>query len=110
MERLEEANRLLAEGYQAGEPGMENNPTIHKEIAEISGNMVLSIIMNVLMDIHALRMKNIKLDEKGKEGVLRQHEKIIDAIRRKDEPLAFECMRRHILQMHKLHTKLDKGT
>ena len=108
VERLEEANRLLAEGYQAGEPGMENNPTIHKEIAEISGNRVLSIIMNVLMDIHALRMKNIRLGEKGKEGVLRQHEKIISAIRKKDEPLAFECMRRHILQMHKLHTKLDQ--
>ena len=108
VERLEETNRLLAEGYQAGESGMENNPTIHKEIAEISGNKVLSIIMNVLMDIHALRMKNIRLGEKEKEGVLRQHEKIISAIRKKDKELAFECMKRHILQMHKLHTKLDQ--
>lgn len=109
VERLEEANRLLAEGYQAGEPGMENNPTIHKEITDISGNKVLSIIMNVLMDIHALRMKSIKLDEKGKQGVLRQHDRIIDAIRQKDEQLAFECTKQHILQMHKLHSKLDKG-
>ena len=75
VERLEETNRLLAEGYQAGESGMENNPTIHKEIAEISGNKVLSIIMNVLMDIHALRMKNIRLGEKEERRSARQHEK-----------------------------------
>jgi GntR family transcriptional repressor for pyruvate dehydrogenase complex len=106
--RLEKANQELAEGYYSSKPGGENNPTIHKIIAEVSGNRVLSIIMDVLMDIHALRMKSIQLDEKGKKGILHQHGQIIDAIRSKDERLAFEAVRKHILHTYKLHTKLEK--
>ncbi len=108
IERLEDAHRIHEEWYQTGDPTIENNPLLHKEIASITGNEVLCIIMNVLMDIHAHRMKHLKLDEKGKKGVLRQHKMLITAIKKNDPERAFENMKNHVLQVYRMHSKLEE--
>jgi len=101
IERLEETRPILQEAYRSGDPVIENNPRFHILIADISENRVFKIIMKVLMDIYSYRMRNIKLDEKAKKTIIRQHDKIIEAIKKKDKEMAFENMRRHIIKVQK---------
>lgn len=105
---LKETNRKLREGYKTGDPGIENNPRIHRAIAEITNNKVILIIMRVLMDLHTLRMRSIKLDDSSKERILRQHEELIEAMDNKDSEAAFEIMKRHIIQVHDIHTQIEE--
>jgi DNA-binding FadR family transcriptional regulator len=101
IKRLREANLKLGKGHKTGDPAIENDPTIHSIIADISGNRVFSILMNVLMDIHSRRMQTIKLDAKTKAGIIRQHDSIITAIEKKDKELAQRRMKEHILKAQK---------
>ena len=107
--RLEEANRIVRDGYK-GEAAVENNPILHKELAEITGNRVLSIMMNVLMEIHASRMKDIRLDSRGKKMILDHHERIVAAIKKRDKESASENMKKHILETHDLLLKAESRT
>jgi GntR family transcriptional regulator, transcriptional repressor for pyruvate dehydrogenase complex len=104
--RLEEANRIVRNGYKS-KAADENNPILHKELAEIAGNAVLSLILNVLMEIHAYRMKDIKLDARGQKAILDQHERIIDAMKNRDKDSASDAMRNHIVETHKLLMKAE---
>jgi len=108
VESLRQANKTLREGYKTGDPAIENVPNSHRIISQISGNRVIWMIMDVLMDVHTARMSNIKLDDDAKEQILAEHEKIIEAIRKKDQKTAFERMRRHILNVHEIHMRMEK--
>ena len=108
--RCEEANRKLKTLFEMKDPMIQHDTAIHTLIAEISGNRVFAIIMNVLMDIHAYRMRNIKLDDKGKKEIVRQHNRIVEAIKKKDEKKAYEAMKSHVLKVQKLHSEAEKKT
>jgi GntR family transcriptional repressor for pyruvate dehydrogenase complex len=108
IERLEEANRALEEGYKSGDPAVENNPAIHRVFAEASKNRLCVLLMTALMDIHAYRMRNNKLDEGAKKKIIRHHNKIIESIRNKDAKMAHESMETHILEVHKIHAEIEK--
>jgi len=108
VQRIEEANRALQEGYKSGDPAIENNPAIHKVIAEASKNRLCALLMTALMDIHAYRMRNNKLDERAKKKIIGHHNKIIESITEKDAESAYENMKTHILEVHKIHTKIEK--
>jgi GntR family transcriptional regulator, transcriptional repressor for pyruvate dehydrogenase complex len=101
IRRLREANQKLEEGYRTGDPAIENDPAIHSIIADISGNRVFSILMNVLVDIHSRRMQTIKLDAKTKASIVRQHDSIITAIEKKKKELAQRRMKEHISKTQK---------
>ena len=62
IERLEEIVRQLQEEFDSDNPiiAYERNPTFHNVITEITGNQVIIIIMQVLMEIHAFRMSKFK--------------------------------------------------
>ncbi|MFZ7110876.1 MAG: FadR/GntR family transcriptional regulator [Desulfatiglandales bacterium] len=110
IERLKEANRKLQEGYKIGDPARENVPNTHRVISRITGNKVIRMIMDVLMDVHTLRMSTIKLDDQSKKQILAQHEDIIEAIMKKDPQMAFERMREHILNVHGIHKEIEEGS
>jgi GntR family transcriptional repressor for pyruvate dehydrogenase complex len=110
IERLEEANSALEEGYKSGDPAIENNPAIHKVIAEASKNRLCALLISALMDILAYRMRNNKLNEKEKKKIIRHHSEIIDSIRKKDAKMAYENMKRHIVEAHKFHDRIEKKT
>ncbi|MFH1489909.1 MAG: FadR/GntR family transcriptional regulator [Pseudomonadota bacterium] len=111
IERLNEVVRQLREEFDSVNPviGFERNPTFHSIIAEITGNQVFIIIMQVLMEIHTFRMNQFDLDEKTKKTILEQHKGIIEAIRNKDRAAAFERMKSHVLDVHLLHKSLDES-
>jgi GntR family transcriptional regulator, transcriptional repressor for pyruvate dehydrogenase complex len=107
IERLKQTILLLREGYKSGDPKIENNPRIHKTLGEMSENRVIQMIMGVLIKVHAERMSTIRLDDKSKKMILRQHEGLIDAIVKKDPELARERMKKHILSVHGIHKKME---
>lgn len=108
IERLEKAEQIVEHGHKSGEPAIANNPILHLEIAEITGNKVLSLMMNVLMGIHAFRMRNIKVDAKGKKLVRDQHDSIVAAIKKRNAKMAYENMKRHIVQAHRDLLKAER--
>jgi GntR family transcriptional regulator, transcriptional repressor for pyruvate dehydrogenase complex len=107
IERMVEANGALEEGFKSGDPAIENNPAIHKVIAEASKNRLCALLVTALMDIHAYRMRNIRLDEKAKKRIISHHNDILDSTRKKDASVAYENMKRHILEVHRIHTRIE---
>ena len=109
--RLEEIVGQLREEFESENPiiAVERSPTFHSIVAEITGNQVVIIIMQVLMEIHSYRMSQFKLDEKAKQTIVSQHEGIIEAIKKRDTKEAFEKMKKHILDVHKMHKRLEEG-
>jgi len=106
--RLEEANRKFQILYETKDPFTQYDPTIHTLIAEISGNRVFAIIMAVLVDILAYKMRNIKLDDEARKKIIHQHNSIVEAIKRKDKKMAYEAMKSHILKAQKQLLEFEK--
>ncbi|MBW1801437.1 MAG: FCD domain-containing protein [Deltaproteobacteria bacterium] len=98
------------EGFKTGDVLIEHNPNpnLHNVIAEITGNHLLIILMEVLMGITTHRFSSIKLDTKTQKAIAGGHKNIADAIAKKDEESAFEAMKQHVLSVYKTHTVLEK--
>ena len=111
LERLRDSNHALKQGFQANDAYVEHNPepNLHKTIADITGNRMLIILMEVLMEITTKRFSHIKLDSKTQNQIAREHERIIEAIEEKDPEQASECMKDHILSVYHSHEKLEEG-
>jgi len=109
IKKLEATNKRHAGELMSGGAASEHDQSVHSLIAEISGNRVFALRMKVLTDIHAVRMKNIRLDDKGKRALIRQHEQIIEGIKKKDPEMAHEKMRRHIMDIQKELSRLEKA-
>ena len=109
VELLEEITRDQLKGFDSENPVMQfdRNPRFHRIIAEMTGNQVFIIIMQILLEIHAFRMNQFKLDEKTIRKITHQHDGIIEALKKKDKELAFEEMRKHVLAVHQMHKALD---
>lgn len=106
--RLEQINQTLKDLFDTGDPFRENDPRIHTVIAEISGNKVLAITVKALMEIHAARMREIKLNQRVKKDILHYHEEIIGALKAKNKELAFEYMKKHVLSVRDALISLEK--
>ena len=109
IELLEEITRDQLKGFDSENPVMQfdRNPRFHRIIAEMTGNQVFIIIMQILLEIHAFRMNQFKLDEKTIRKITHQHDGIIEALKKKDRKLAFEEMKNHVLAVHQMHKALD---
>ncbi len=109
IELLEEITRDQLRGFDSENPVMQfdRNPRFHRIIAEMTGNQVFIIIMQILLEIHAFRMNQFKLDEKTIRKITHQHDGIIEALKKKDKELAFEEMKNHVLAVHQMHKALD---
>ena len=112
IELLEQITRDHLAGFDSENPVMQfdRNPRFHRIIAEISGNQVFIIIMQILLEIHAFRMNQFKLDEKTMQSITHQHGDIIAALKKKDKELAFAEMKKHVLAVHNMHIELDTKT
>jgi GntR family transcriptional repressor for pyruvate dehydrogenase complex len=109
IELLEEITSDQLRGFVSENPVMQfdRNPRFHRIIAEITGNQVFIIIMQILLEIHAFRMNQFKLNEKTIREITHQHSGLIEALKRKDRAMAFEEMKKHVLAVHQMHEQLD---
>jgi GntR family transcriptional repressor for pyruvate dehydrogenase complex len=106
---LEEITADQLQSFDPKNPVMQydRNPRFHRILAELTGNQVLMIIQDILMEIHAHRMNKIKLDKKVIKKITSQHQGIIDALKKKDSKLVYDRVKAHVLSVHKMHAQLD---
>lgn len=111
LEKLKDSIRALNEGFQSNDAYVEHNPepNLHKTIAEITGNRMLIILMEVLMEINMKRLSHIKLDQRTQNQIATDHKRIIEAIKKNDPEKASEYMKEHILSVYHSHEKLEEG-
>ena len=81
----------------------------HVAIAEITGNRVYAIIMEVLTEMHASINSYIKMDMKAKKAIIDQHLAILKEIENHNPEMAGKKMRNHILYMKKEIARLEKN-
>lgn len=86
----------------------DRNPRFHRILAELTGNQVLIIIQEILMEIHAHRMNQITLDKQAIENIAADHKGIIEALKKKDSKTVYDRVRAHVLSVHEMHARLDE--
>ena len=84
----------------------DRNPRFHRILAGITGNQVLMIIQEILMEIHSHSMNKIKLDAQTIQRIASQHQEIINALKKKDSKLAYEHVKKHVMSVHEMHERL----
>lgn len=84
----------------------DRNPRFHRILAGITGNQVLMIIQEILMEIHSHSMNKIKLDERTIQRITSQHQGIINALKKKDSKLAYDRVKKHVMSVHEMHERL----
>jgi DNA-binding FadR family transcriptional regulator len=106
---LEEVTRDQLKSFDSDNPVIQHdrNPRFHRIITEITGNQVYIIMMEILMEIHAFRMNQFKMNKGAIREITGQHDEIIEAFKKKDKDMAFEKMREHVLAVHNLHMEFD---
>jgi DNA-binding GntR family transcriptional regulator len=63
--------------------------------------------MQILMEIHAFRMNQFKMNQDAIREITCQHEEIIESFKKKDRAMAFKKMKEHVLAVHNMHIELD---
>lgn len=107
---LDESIRVLEEGFKTGDVTLEHNPNpnLHRLIAGMTGNQLLIMIVDVLMDKTCQRQSSIPLDSQSKSTIAADHKAVVQAIKSKDSQMAFDAMKRHVLSVYEIHTELER--
>ena len=110
IDLLDESIRVLEEGFTTGDVTLEHNPNpnLHRLVAEMTGNQLLIMIVDVLMDKTCQRQSTIPLDSHSKATIAADHKAVVQAIKSKDSQMAFDAMKRHVLSVYEIHTELEK--
>lgn len=110
LKQLKESLHVLNQGFLSNDAYIEHNPdpNLHKIIAEIGGNRLLIILMDVLVEITTKRFSRIKLDQKTQNHIAEEHESIVRAIEKRDPAAAAAAMKQHILSVYHTHEELEK--
>jgi GntR family transcriptional repressor for pyruvate dehydrogenase complex len=95
---MQELERCLAEGHL----GVEEDSNLHDEIARSTHNQYhisvqASLRSHVIAGMNVTRSLSLRRSTPQLRAVQTEHEKIVDAIRRKDSDEAFAAMRTHVL-------------
>lgn len=95
LERLAEEFRVSLDGDDVGECA-QADMLFHDAIYESTGNARLIQILNNLREqMYRYRMEYLK-DRQSHAQLLREHEEILDALKRHDERMALEVISRHV--------------
>jgi GntR family transcriptional repressor for pyruvate dehydrogenase complex len=106
---LEEITKEQLESFDPQNPvtKFDRNPRFHRILAEMTGNQVLMIIQEILMEIHSHSMNKKKMNQKTIQRITSQHQGIINALKKKDSKLAYERVKKHVMSVHEMHERLE---
>jgi GntR family transcriptional repressor for pyruvate dehydrogenase complex len=96
---LAEMKRLLAHaGQNLGDDTVlsETNMAFHQRVALASGNAVIAEILDVLSNLFHDEQRMILDIHGSRQNDHREHERILEALEARDEPLAVERMSAHL--------------
>ncbi|CAM3863627.1 FadR/GntR family transcriptional regulator [Kibdelosporangium persicum] len=96
IDAMESALRLMAEEISAGEKGAEGDRRFHAAVTAAARSPLLAEFMAVIAD-QITESRHESLRQPGRpRSSLRQHQRILDAIRKEDPRAAAAAMRRHV--------------
>jgi len=100
LKELEEALKSMYLDVQTGRLGEEADMRFHYTVAKASKNKILLRLMNAIADVmhHALKASRTRLyeEESTPERLYKEHMRILEAIKQKDEAKARYCMLEHL--------------
>jgi GntR family transcriptional repressor for pyruvate dehydrogenase complex len=103
LEQVQELGRILDEAEENLDDDERLNSVnmqFHSKIAEASGNSVTAQLLAVLHDLFTEEQRLILGIFGSREADHQDHLQILDAIERRDGPLAVERMRTHLESVH----------
>ncbi len=94
---LEEAHLKYENKIQLGESGEDEDLNFHLQIAEISENSVLKLMMRIIAPdiLKNLNKRNLKRDKSHKD-IINEHQEILYQIIAKDPKASKNAMRKHL--------------
>jgi DNA-binding FadR family transcriptional regulator len=99
---VERLRAVLGDEAASGAPGHHSHE-LHNVLAELSGNPVLALFVDVLVSLTEHHMRPVEAlavaaggDRQSLEGARRAHEAIVEAVVAGDAALARHRMRRHV--------------
>lgn len=97
VERLQALVNQQAEALESKEGPGRLALEFHRLVARCARNLTLEVTMNALADVTREAVLQIDLSEGAvHEHVVTFHQKIVNAIKRHDEDLAYDLMERHV--------------
>ncbi|RXT07140.1 FadR/GntR family transcriptional regulator [Ammoniphilus sp. CFH 90114] len=109
LNQIKENVCQLQKSYKDKAFMIQNNREFHRLIAQFSGNTMLLLLMNTILDSIDHSVEQLITTDENREKVLRSHMRILDAFERRDEQLAMEAMEQHIGGMEKNVENMIKG-
>jgi GntR family transcriptional repressor for pyruvate dehydrogenase complex len=109
-EQIDELGDILSQHEDkaaAGDPGVEEDALFHHVLAEMTGNRFLMRLMDLLAD-SLIKTRDTMLTYNGTASRL-GHQRILDAIRRRDSHAARAAMQAHIEEVMATYELLDGG-
>jgi GntR family transcriptional regulator, transcriptional repressor for pyruvate dehydrogenase complex len=101
IDRLKQINESMVEGLDR-ERFVAQNMAFHTTIAELSGNPLISLMVQALFDLLKRLRPDFVQRDKFIKGTFKRHEAIIEALRRKDAALCEELMAADVEHTRKL--------
>ncbi len=97
IERLQDLVNRQADALKSNEGPRRLALDFHRLVARCARNLPLEITMNALADVAREAITKIDLSEGAvHEHVVTFHQKIVNAIKKHDEDLAYDLMERHV--------------
>ncbi len=94
---MKKAQLAYEQKIQLGESGEEEDLNFHLQIAEISGNSVLKLMMRIIApDILKHSNWRKRNEQKSQQDVIAEHQKIINQIVAKNPKASKNAMRKHL--------------
>jgi GntR family transcriptional regulator, transcriptional repressor for pyruvate dehydrogenase complex len=97
IERMEAFLEKSGQNFENDEILNSTNMSFHLEIAAASGNVVLHQLLGVLMSLYRDEQKILLHVYRSKEEDHKQHIEIFEALRDKNETLALERIKHHLI-------------
>jgi GntR family transcriptional repressor for pyruvate dehydrogenase complex len=104
---LEEILAQHEEKAASGDPGVEEDALFHHTIVQMTGNQFLLKLMDLLAD-SLIETRGTMLTYSGTVSRL-GHQRVLDAIRKRDPPGARAAMRAHIEEVMETYDGLTSG-
>ena len=92
---------------RAGNAGLDEDAMFHLKIAEASGNILLRTLISLMTPDIIMLSEELDTCREGRaEEAMREHERILAGIRKRDPEAAAEAMTHHIIQSRQQHERL----
>jgi GntR family transcriptional repressor for pyruvate dehydrogenase complex len=110
FEQLREMNHQMRQCGDDLKERADLDVAFHKHIAECSGNALLAMFVSSMTDLRTTVIRYALGSEGGHSSGVDYHDKIVDALHRRDPDAAEDLMKGHLMESWRRYTHLAPGS